>query len=142
MRRTSRIIGFGGAGVLVIAGIVCAVAFGGTLGTVLAFILISAGLVLATSLVFLEVGLSEDRDREREAKRRQESERRQEPARPHEAEHGPDADRQRQAEREREIERRRMAEGEHPDGERGRGPGEPRRRPYLSRLRGERRHLK
>jgi hypothetical protein len=128
--------------VLVIAGIVCAVAFSGTLGTVLAFILISAGLVLATSLVFLEVGLSEDRDREREAERRQESERRQEPARPHDAEHGPEADRQRQAEREREIERRRVAEGEHPDGERGRGPGESRHRPYLSRLRGERRHLK
>jgi hypothetical protein len=144
MRRNSRIIGFGGSGVLVVAGIVCAVAFGGTLGTVLAFILISAGLVLATSLIFLEVGLSEDRDRESEAERRQESQRPRDAERPYDAEGRLDADRQRQAEREREIERRRVAEGEHPDGERdhARGAGQPRRRPYLSRLRGERRHLK
>lgn len=144
MRRNSRIIGFGGAGLLVVAGIVCAVAFGSTLGAVLAFILISAGLVLATSLVFLEVGLSEDRDREQEAERRQESERRQEAERQHDAEHGLDAGRQRQAAREREIERRRTAEGEHPDPEqdRGRGSGQPRRWRYLPRQRGERRRLK
>ena len=71
MRRSSRILGFGGSGALVIAGIVCAIAFSSTLGTVLAFILISAGLVIATSLVFLEVGLSEDREREHEDARRQ-----------------------------------------------------------------------
>ncbi len=134
MRRNSRIIGFGGSGVLVVAGIVCAVAFSGTLATILAFILISAGLVLATSLIFLEVGLSEDRDREREEELRREG---LDAARL-------EARRQLQAEREREIERRRMAEGEHADEERdrGRASGQPRRWPSLSRLRGERRHLK
>jgi len=121
MRRSSRILGFGGSGVLVIAGIVCAVAFSSTLGTVLAFILISAGLVLATSLVFLEVGLSEDHEREREDGARQEAERKRE------------ADRQWASERERE----RQA-----GGEREPTAGETRRRPHIPRLRGERRHLK
>jgi hypothetical protein len=123
MRRSSRILGFGGSGALVIAGIVCAIGFSSTLGTVLAFILISAGLVIATSLVFLEVGLSEDRAREREDARRQaqETQRKRE------------ADRKWSSERERE----RQAQGEQ-----GRTTGGPRRRPYLSRLRGERRHLK
>jgi hypothetical protein len=39
------------------------------LGELLALVLISLGLVLATSLVFLEVGLSEDRERAREQRR-------------------------------------------------------------------------
>jgi hypothetical protein len=47
----------------VTAGVVCAVAIGGTLGQLLAFVLIALGLVLATAWVFLEVGLSEDRER-------------------------------------------------------------------------------
>ena len=123
MRRRSRILGFGGSGALVIAGIVCAIAFSSTLGTVLAFILISAGLVIATSLVFLEVGLSEDREREHEDAHRQGQEAKQKR----------DADRKWSSERERE----RQAQGE-----RGRTTGGPGRRPYLSRLRGERRHLK
>ena len=66
MTRRGRITAFGGAGVLVAAGIICAVLVGGVLGAVLAFVLIGVGLVLATSLTFLEVGLSEDRARERE----------------------------------------------------------------------------
>ncbi len=121
MRRNSRILGFGGSGALVIAGIVCAIAFSSTLGTVLAFILISAGLVIATSLVFLEVGLSEDHEREREGARRQKAELKRE------------ADRRWASEREREHQTQ---------GERGRTTDESRRRPYLSRLRGQRRHLK
>jgi hypothetical protein len=121
MRRRSRILGFGGSGALVIAGIVCAIGFSSTLGTVLAFILISAGLVIATSLVFLEVGLSEDREREHEDARRQ----------------GQEAQRKREADRKWSIERERQAQGEQ-----GRTTGGSPRRPYLSRLRGERRHLK
>lgn len=50
-----------------LAGIAGAVAFGGTFGQVLALVLIGLGCVLATGLVFLEVGLSEDRERAREA---------------------------------------------------------------------------
>ena len=63
MSRRSRIVGFGSAGVLVVAGIACAFAFSGSLGQNLAFVLVALGLVLATSLVFYEVGLTEDRDR-------------------------------------------------------------------------------
>ncbi len=68
MTKRSRIAAFGSAGALVIAGVVCALVIGGDAGPIAALILIGLGLVLATSLVFLEVGLSEDRDRARERK--------------------------------------------------------------------------
>jgi uncharacterized membrane protein YdjX (TVP38/TMEM64 family) len=69
MRSRDRLTAFGVCAMLVFAGIVCAVVFGGVLGPVLAFVLIATGLVLATSLVFLAVGLSEDRERAREFSR-------------------------------------------------------------------------
>ena len=77
MSRRSRIVGFGSAGLLVVIGIACAVAFSGTLGQNLAFVLVALGLVLATSLVFYEVGLTEDRDRKRasQAQERESAER-------------------------------------------------------------------
>jgi len=79
MSRRSRIVGFGSAGLLVVAGIGCAFAFSGSLGQNLAFVLVALGLVLATSLVFYEVGLTEDRERAREENaRRREEARRQE----------------------------------------------------------------
>jgi hypothetical protein len=65
--RRSRIVGFGSAGLLVLAGAVCAVAVSGELGAILALVLISLGCVDAVSLVFAEVGFSEDRERAREA---------------------------------------------------------------------------
>ena len=75
MSRRSRIAGFGSAGLLVVLGIACAVIFSGTLGQNLAFVLVALGLVLATSLVFYEVGLTEDRARAREeTDRRREAE--------------------------------------------------------------------
>jgi len=64
--RRSRIVGFGSAALLVVAGIACAFAFSGGLAQNLAFVLVALGLVLATSLVFYEVGLTEDRARARE----------------------------------------------------------------------------
>ncbi len=67
MTKRARIVAFGSAGVLGIAGVACAAVIGGTTGQVLALVLIGIGLVAATSLVFLEVGLSEDRERERDA---------------------------------------------------------------------------
>ena len=73
MSRRSRIVGFGSAGVLVVAGIACAFAFSGSLGQNLAFVLVALGLVLATSLVFYEVGLTEDRERARARVRRRAS---------------------------------------------------------------------
>jgi hypothetical protein len=63
--RRSRIIGFGSAALLAVAGVVCAVILHG-LGEILAVLLIGLGFVLATSLLFLEVGFSEDRERARE----------------------------------------------------------------------------
>ena len=73
MTRRSRIVGFGSAGLLVVSGAVSATAVGGGLGEILALVLISLGCVEAVSLVFLEVGLSEDQERAREeADRRRE----------------------------------------------------------------------
>jgi len=66
MTRRSRIVGFGSAALLVVLGAVCAAVFSPGLGEDLALVLISLGAILAVSLVFLEVGLSEDRERARE----------------------------------------------------------------------------
>lgn len=82
MTKRSRIISFGAAGLLVLAGIGGALVFAGTLGQVLALVFISLGCVLATALVFLEVGLSEDREREQEAARRRAKPRSLRPRRP------------------------------------------------------------
>jgi hypothetical protein len=54
---------------MVVAGTVCAAIVTGVAGQVLAMVLIGLGLVILTGLAFMEVGLSEDRDREREARR-------------------------------------------------------------------------
>jgi hypothetical protein len=67
--RRSRIVGFGSAALLILAGAVCAAVFGGGLGAILALVLIGLGFVEAVSLVFAEVGFSEDRERAREAER-------------------------------------------------------------------------
>jgi hypothetical protein len=66
MTRRARFGAFGSAGLLVLAGAVCAVVIGGDTGQLLALALIGLGLVALTSLVFLEVGLSEDRERARD----------------------------------------------------------------------------
>jgi len=68
--RRSRIASFGSAGLLVIAGAVFAAVIGGEPGEILALVLIGLGCVAATSLVFLEVGLSEDRERTRDEDQR------------------------------------------------------------------------
>jgi N-methylhydantoinase A/oxoprolinase/acetone carboxylase beta subunit len=90
MSRRSRIVGFGSAGVLIVAGIVCALALRGGLAQNLAFVLVALGMVLATSLVFYEVGLTEDRERAREEKARREDERRREQERAAKREHPPE----------------------------------------------------
>ena len=66
MSRRARIAWYGMAGLLVLLGVLAAVAIGGTTGPLITYALIALGLVLATSLVFYEVGLSEDRDRARD----------------------------------------------------------------------------
>jgi hypothetical protein len=65
MTTRQRIAWFGSAGALIVAGTASAAVVGGGTGQVLALALIGIGLVLATSLVFLEVGLSEDHERAR-----------------------------------------------------------------------------
>jgi 4-hydroxybenzoate polyprenyltransferase len=69
MTKRSRILGFGLAAVLVLAGVAAAALVNGTFWQLLGLVLVSIGFVLATSLVFLEVGLSEDRDRDRDRER-------------------------------------------------------------------------
>jgi hypothetical protein len=65
MSKRARIAWFGGSAALVLAGVACAVAIPTTTGQVLAMGAIGIGLVLALSLVFFEVGLSDDRERAR-----------------------------------------------------------------------------
>jgi hypothetical protein len=68
--RRSRIVAYGAAGLLVVAGAACAALIDGVVGEALAIALITAGLGAALLLVFYEVGLSEDRARERDEERR------------------------------------------------------------------------
>jgi len=70
MSRANRIASFGSAGLLVIAGALCSAVLSGLAGQLAGFVLIGLGLILATGLVFLEVGLSEDRERAREERER------------------------------------------------------------------------
>jgi hypothetical protein len=75
----SRLLAFGAAGVLAVAGIVVAVLTSGTGGQIVAIALLSIGFGGAVLLVFLEVGLSEDRARAREQaerRRREQADRR------------------------------------------------------------------
>jgi hypothetical protein len=67
--RRTRIIAFGSAAMLVLAGVLCGVLVSGLAGALLAIVLNSLGLGGAVLLLFLEVGLSEDRERAREAER-------------------------------------------------------------------------
>ena len=66
MSSRERIIAFGTAAVLVLAGIGCAIVVGGLIGQLLTFVLIALGLCAAVLLVFYEIGLSEDHDRARQ----------------------------------------------------------------------------
>ena len=65
-----RVLAFGSAAALVVIGAICAVLVGGLTGEVLAIAMITVGLGAAVLLVFLEVGLSEERELAREQKRR------------------------------------------------------------------------
>jgi hypothetical protein len=76
MARRSRILLFGAAAALVLAGGACAALVGGLTGEVLTIVLISAGLSGGLLLLFLEVGLSEERELARDEKRRQMREKR------------------------------------------------------------------
>jgi hypothetical protein len=70
MAPSARVLSFGSAGALVVAGAICATLIGGSTGDALAIALITLGLGAALLLIFLEVGLSEERDLAREEERR------------------------------------------------------------------------
>jgi hypothetical protein len=78
----ARVLSFGSAALLVVIGAVCAAAVGGGTGQMLGLALVGLGLVLATGLVFLEVGLSEDHQRARDERGRTEPPPGRTPARP------------------------------------------------------------
>ena len=69
MSRRTHIVAYGGAAVVTVAGFVAA-ALGGLTGQVAGIALVSLGLGGALIFAFYEVGLSEDRAREDEEKRR------------------------------------------------------------------------
>lgn len=72
----SRKWAFGTAGLVVVAGACCAALVSGIAGEVLTIVLISGGLCAALLLLFLEVGLDEERDLERERRSREAKDRR------------------------------------------------------------------
>jgi uncharacterized membrane protein YfcA len=57
-----RVLAFGSAAALVVAGSICGAFVGGLTGEVLAIALITLGLGAVVLLMFLEVGLSEEQD--------------------------------------------------------------------------------
>ncbi len=70
MSTRSRILSFGSAAALVIAGGACAALVSGVTGEVLTIVLIAAGLGGALLLVFLEIGLDEERELARDQERK------------------------------------------------------------------------
>jgi hypothetical protein len=70
MTARARVIAYGSAAALVAAGVVCAIASSGRIGEVVALALITLGLGAILLLVFLEIGLGEDRDRAADDERR------------------------------------------------------------------------
>jgi hypothetical protein len=70
MTPRARVLAFGFAAVLILAGVACGVLVAGVTGEIMALVLIAAGFAGAVLLVFLEVGLSEDRELARDERRR------------------------------------------------------------------------
>ena len=66
MTSRTRLLSFGGAAVLIVLGVIADPVLGGITGEAIAIALVSLGAIAVVSLVFLEVGLSEDRERARE----------------------------------------------------------------------------
>jgi len=76
MTLRDRLFAYGLCALLIAGGTLAVLTVGGSTGQVLAFVLIALGFVLAISLVFYEVGLSEDRDRARQEKQTRKARRR------------------------------------------------------------------
>jgi NADH:ubiquinone oxidoreductase subunit 6 (subunit J) len=65
-----RVLAFGSAAALVVAGSICAALMEGLTGEVLAVALITLGLGAVVLLIFLEVGLTEEQELARDEKER------------------------------------------------------------------------
>ena len=70
MAPRTRVMAFGSAAALVVAGGISALLVDGMTGEVIAWGLVTLGLGAAVILVFLEIGLGEDRERAKEEERR------------------------------------------------------------------------
>jgi hypothetical protein len=70
VRPRTRVLAFGSAALIAIAGALCSAFVDSTLGLIVGVALLSLGLGGIVLLVFLEVGLSEDHARAREEQRR------------------------------------------------------------------------
>ena len=70
MSTRARIAAYGAAVALIAAGIVCDSAISSDVGQYVGFALIGLGGIAVVSLVFLEIGLSEDRELAEEERRR------------------------------------------------------------------------
>jgi predicted MFS family arabinose efflux permease len=68
MTRRGRVLSFGGAIAAMVAGAIAGAIVGGITGEAVGIAFVSVGAIAVVSLIFLEVGLSEDREREREAR--------------------------------------------------------------------------
>jgi hypothetical protein len=63
--RRARIAAYGAAVALILIGVACGVTISGGTGAILAMVFIGVGLIGLVSLAFLEIGFSEDRERDR-----------------------------------------------------------------------------
>ena len=70
MAPRSRVLAFGSAAALVVAGSICFVVIDGVIGELVAIALVTLGLGAVVLLAFLEVGLSEEQDLARDEQRR------------------------------------------------------------------------
>jgi hypothetical protein len=70
--RRARIWSYGSVGVVMFIGVLCRVIVGGFVGEITALTLLSLGAGAILVLVFIEVGLSEDRERAKEEAERSE----------------------------------------------------------------------
>jgi hypothetical protein len=80
MPARKRLLWFGGSGLLVVLGVIAQALIGGVTGEAVMIALVSLGAIAIVSLVFLEVGLSEDR--ERAGRRASETAQQERPRRP------------------------------------------------------------
>jgi hypothetical protein len=69
VNRRTRILRYGASIAVALVGVACGALIPGTAGGTAATVLVGIGLVGVVSLLFYEVGLTEDRDRERSRRR-------------------------------------------------------------------------